>query len=50
MLGERFARNAQDRGGGLAARLPPAHALAWLGCGREVDEVLEPVDPGNLSE
>jgi DNA-binding NarL/FixJ family response regulator len=50
VLGERFARSALDRGGGLMARLPLAHALAWLGRGREVDEVLAPVDPADLSE
>ena len=50
VLGERFARSALERGGGLTARLPLAHALAWLGRGREVDEVLAPVDPADLSE
>lgn len=50
LLGERFARSGLERGGGLTARLPLAHALAWLGCGREVDEVLAPVDPADLSE
>lgn len=50
VLGERFARSALDRGGGLSARLPLAHALAWLGRGRDVDEVLAPVDPAELSE
>lgn len=50
VLGERLARNALGRSGGLAARLPLAHALAWLGRGREADEVLVPVDPAALSE
>jgi DNA-binding NarL/FixJ family response regulator/chromosome segregation and condensation protein ScpB len=50
LLGERFARSGLERGGGLMARLPLAHALAWLGRGREVDEVLAPVDPADLSE
>ena len=50
VLGERFARSALERGGGLTARLPLAHALAWLGHGREAHEVLAPVDPDELSE
>ncbi len=50
VLGERLARNALGRSGGLAARLPLAHALAWLGRGREADDVLVPVDPAQLSE
>jgi DNA-binding NarL/FixJ family response regulator len=49
-LGERLARSALQRSGGLAARVPLAHALAWLGRGREADDVLEPVDPDHLSE
>jgi DNA-binding NarL/FixJ family response regulator len=50
VLGERLARNALERSGGLAARLPLAHALSWLGRGREADEVLAPIDPADLSE
>src|SRR5215207_7586372 len=34
MLGERLARSALDRSGGLTARLPLAHALSWLGRGQ----------------
>ncbi|HUH71809.1 MAG TPA: LuxR C-terminal-related transcriptional regulator [Mycobacterium sp.] len=49
-LGERLARSALERSGGLAARVPLAHALAWLGRGRDADDVLEPVDPDQLSE
>jgi DNA-binding CsgD family transcriptional regulator len=49
-LGERLARSALERSGGLAARVPLAHALAWLGRGREADDVLERVDPDHLSE
>ena len=49
-LGERLARSALERSGALAARVQLAHALAWLGRGREADDVLEPVDPDHLSE
>lgn len=49
-LGERLARSALERSGALAARIPLAHALAWLARGREADDVLEPVDPDQLSE
>jgi ABC-type polar amino acid transport system ATPase subunit len=49
-LGERLARAALDRSGGLPARLALATALAWQGRGREADEVLAPVDPAQLSE
>ena len=49
-LGERLARSALERSGGLAARVPLAHALGWLGRGREAVDVLEPVDPDQLSE
>ncbi|SPM31235.1 ATP-, maltotriose-and DNA-dependent transcriptional regulator MalT, partial [Mycobacterium terramassiliense] len=49
-LGERLARSALDRSGGLAARLALAHALAWQGRGREADAVLAAVDAGALAE
>lgn len=49
-LGERLARHALDRGAGLPARLPLAHALAWQGRGRDADAVLSAVDPGKLTE
>lgn len=49
-LGERLARAALDRSGGLAARLALAHALAWQGRGREADAVLAAVDAGALAE
>lgn len=49
-LGERLARSALDRSGGLAARLALAHALAWQGRGRDADAVLSAVDPAGLSE
>lgn len=49
-LGERLARAALERSGGLAARLALAHALAWRGCGREADAVLAGVDSAALAE
>ncbi len=49
-LGERLARAALERSGGLAARLALAHALAWQGRGREADTVLAAVDPVALTE
>lgn len=49
-LGERLARSALQRSGGLAARLAVAHALAWQGRGREADSVLADVDSTALTE
>jgi energy-coupling factor transporter ATP-binding protein EcfA2 len=49
-LGERLARSALERSGGLAARLALAHTLAWRGRGREADAVLAAVDPAALAE
>ncbi|MEE6175775.1 AAA family ATPase [Mycobacterium sp. 050134] len=49
-LGERLARAALERSGGLAARLALAHALAWRGRGREADAVLAAVDADVLAE
>ncbi|OBJ02381.1 AAA family ATPase [Mycobacterium sp. 1482292.6] len=49
-LGERLARSALQRSGGLAARLALAHALAWQGRGREADSVLADVDSSALTE
>jgi energy-coupling factor transporter ATP-binding protein EcfA2 len=49
-LGERLARSALERSGGLAARLALAHALAWQGRGREADAVLGAVDSDALTE
>lgn len=49
-LGERLARSALERSGGLTARLALAHALAWQGRGREADAVLAEVDPAALTE
>jgi DNA-binding NarL/FixJ family response regulator/type II secretory pathway predicted ATPase ExeA len=50
LLGERLASSALDRSGSLAARLPLATALSWLGRGHDADQVLNPVDPDGLSE
>jgi hypothetical protein len=50
ILGERLARSAVERSGGLAARLALAHALAWQGRGREADAVLAAVDSAALTE
>ncbi|WP_197283708.1 AAA family ATPase [Mycobacterium sp. Marseille-P9652] len=49
-LGERLARSALERSGGLAARLALAHSLAWRGRGREADTVLAAVDADALAE
>jgi MalT-like TPR region len=49
-LGERLARSALERSGGLAARLALAHAAAWQGRGREADAVLAAVDSAALAE
>jgi hypothetical protein len=49
-LGERLARSALERSGGLTARLALAHALAWQGRGRETDAVLAAVDSTALTE
>ncbi|OBH27704.1 AAA family ATPase [Mycobacterium sp. E1319] len=49
-LGERLARSALERSGGLTARLALAHALAWQGRGREADAVLGEVDSTALTE
>ena len=49
-LGERLARSALERSGGLAARLSLAYALAWQGRGREADAVLAEVDSDALTE
>lgn len=49
-LGERLARHAVDRSGGLPALLALAHALGWQGRGRDADAVLAAVDPACLSE
>ncbi len=49
-LGERLARSALERSGGLAARLALATALGWQGRGREADAVLAAVDSAALAE
>ena len=50
VLGERLARAALERSGGLAARLALANALGWRGRGREADAVLADVDSAALAE
>ena len=49
-LVERLSRTALDRSGALAARLSLAYALAWQGRGREAGELLQAVNPDNLSD
>ncbi len=49
-LAEQLGRAALDRSGGLTARLSLAYALAWQGRGRQADELLAAVDPGDLSD
>ena len=49
-LGERLARSALERSGGLAARLALAHALGFQGRGREADAVLAAVNSSALTE
>ncbi|MEE4026038.1 LuxR C-terminal-related transcriptional regulator [Gordonia sp. PKS22-38] len=49
-LGERLARAAHDRGGGLAAAELLSRALLWQGRIAESDEVLAVYDPDDLDE
>ncbi|MEI7715492.1 MAG: AAA family ATPase, partial [Mycobacterium sp.] len=49
-LGERLARAALERSGGLASRLALATSLGWQGRGREADAVLTAVDSAALAE
>ncbi|MGV9798239.1 AAA family ATPase [Mycobacterium sp. NPDC003449] len=49
-LAERLGRAAVDAGGGFAARLNLAYALAWQGRGREAGAVLDEIDPAGLDE
>ncbi|MGV9825605.1 LuxR C-terminal-related transcriptional regulator [Gordonia sp. NPDC003429] len=49
-LGERLARAAVDRGGGLAAAELLSRALLWQGRPHEADDVLAGFDPENLDE
>src|ERR1700756_451299 len=48
--GERLARPALQTSESLAARLTLAQALAWQARGREADDILDAVDPAELSE
>ncbi|HEY5852739.1 MAG TPA: LuxR C-terminal-related transcriptional regulator [Aldersonia sp.] len=49
-LGERFARAALQRGGGITAADLLARALLWQGRAQEVEEVLDGFDPDTLDE
>lgn len=49
-LSERLGRAALQRAPDLRTRLTLAHALAWQGCGREADAVLDEVDAAALTE
>ncbi len=49
-LAERLSRGALERGEHFDARLTLSSALGWQGRGREADNVLAAVDPGELSE
>lgn len=49
-LSERLGRSALGREHDLDARLTVGYALAWQGRGREADEVLAAIDPGELTE
>lgn len=49
-LGERLARAALRRSGGLAARLALAHALGWQSRSQEADALLAEADSTGLTE
>ena len=49
-LGEKLARFAFDRGGGLLAALVLAEAMGWQGRGDEVEAVLGAFDPDGADE
>jgi DNA-binding CsgD family transcriptional regulator len=49
-LGERFARAAVSRGGGLAASELLARSLLWQGNSAEAEETLTAFDPGTMNE
>jgi DNA-binding CsgD family transcriptional regulator/energy-coupling factor transporter ATP-binding protein EcfA2 len=49
-LGEKLARFAFDRGGGLLAALVLAEAMGWQGRGEEVEAVLGAFDPDGADE
>ncbi|HEY5855978.1 MAG TPA: AAA family ATPase, partial [Aldersonia sp.] len=49
-LGERFARAAVGRGGGLESADPLARALLWQGRATEVEEVMTEFDPNQLDD
>jgi DNA-binding CsgD family transcriptional regulator len=49
-LGERLARAAFDRGGGLAAVEPLARSLMWQGKGADAESILSSCDPDTMDE
>ncbi|HZA09948.1 helix-turn-helix transcriptional regulator [Mycobacterium sp.] len=49
-LGERLARAAVARGGGLAASELLARSMLWQGNAAEAEETLSPFDPGAMNE
>jgi DNA-binding NarL/FixJ family response regulator len=49
-LGERLARAAVDRGGGLIARELLARSLLWQGKAAEAERILSAFDPDGMSE
>ncbi len=48
--GERLARAAFDRGGGVASGLVLAHALSWQGKGAAAEELLASLQPATADE
>src|SRR6185312_6652007 len=49
-LGERLARAAVDRGGGLAASEMLAASLMWQGNPGEAEQILSRFDPGEMNQ
>ena len=49
-LADRLARAAEQCGGGPEARFLRAHALSWLGRGRDADDILAEVPVGELTD
>jgi DNA-binding CsgD family transcriptional regulator len=49
-LADRLSEAAIRAGGGMEAYLARAHALSWLGRGREADEVLEGIPADGLTD
>ena len=49
-LADRLAKAAEQSGGGPEAHFLRAHALSWLGRGRDADDVLAEVPVGELTD